>query len=99
MKLNHIYDIATTTSEFMYKVINLDEALDYEVLMERLDNISHQATEHTDDTIDIDYKDMCFTVQLDTVLGQWVLCKNASYYVLKNGFLDAEDGIIDVELN
>lgn len=99
MKLNHINDIADTTNVFMYKVINLDEALDYEVLMERLNNIFHQATEHTDDTIDIDFRNMCFTVQLDTVLGQWVLCKNASYYVLKNGFLDAEDGIIDVELN
>lgn len=99
MKLYYINDITETTQAFMQYVINKNEALDYDVLMKRLVNVCATATEHGDYTIDINYKHMCFTVYRDTVLGQLRLCENASYYVLKNGFLDAEDGIIDVELN
>lgn len=98
MKLYYMNEIANTCREFMTQVINLDELVDYDVLMERLNKVFHQCTEHGDDTIDIDYKDMCFTVHLDTVLGQWKLCENASYYILKGGFLDTVDGVIDVEL-
>lgn len=98
MKLQYINDITDTCREFMARVINLDECLDYDVLIERADKICN-STEHDDDTIDIDYMNMCFTVHLDRVLGQWKLCENASYYVFKNGFLDAVDGVIDVELN
>lgn len=98
MKLRHIEDIAETCTEFMNKIINQDECLDYETLMERLSKVIHNCTEHNDDTIDIDFGNMCFTVHLDTVLGQWRLCENASYYIYNFGFLDVVDGVIDVEL-
>ena len=98
MKLKHIYDMADTCCEFMHQVINQAESLDYDVLMKRIDMVCNACTEHGDDTIDIDYKNMCFTVHLNTVLGQWELCENASYYIYKNGFLDEDDGIIDIEL-
>ena len=98
MKLNYIYDIADECAEFMNKIINEEELLDYEVLMERLSKVIHNCAEHNDDTIDIDYKDMCFTVYLDEITGQRKLCENASYYIKKSGFLDTIDGVIDVEL-
>lgn len=95
MKISIIQDIAITTSEFMNKVINREELLDYEVLMSRVEKVFYQATEHGDDTIDIDYKRMCFTVHLDTISGQWVLCENATYYVMNNGLVA---DTIDIEL-
>ena len=98
MKVDIMQDIVETTRAFMKYVINEDEALDYDVLMKRLDNVVCETTEHGDDTIDIDYKHMCFTVHLNTVLGQWQLCENASYYIMKHGFLDTVNGVIDVEL-
>ena len=98
MKLNYINDIAETCNAFMQQVIDRDELLDYKVLMARLNNVMHDCTEHDDDTIDIDYGKMCFTVHLDRVHGQWKLCENASYYVYEHGFLDVVDGVIDVEL-
>lgn len=98
MKIKHIYDMAETSSEFMKHVINKNESLDYDVLMKKIDMVCNACTEHGDDTIDIDYKNMCFTVHLNRVLGQWELCENASYYIYKNGFLDEDDGIIDIEL-
>lgn len=95
MKLDYINDIAETTRAFMIHVIDKGEAIDYEVLMKRLVNVCATATEHGNDTIDIDYKHMCFTVHLNTVLGRWQLCKNASYYIIKGGLVhDA----IDIEL-
>lgn len=96
MKLEHIYDIAETCSDFMKHVINQDASLDYDVLMKKIDMECDAYTEHEDDTIDIDYKNMCFTVCLNVVLGQWQLCENASYYIFKDGFLDG--GVIEVEL-
>lgn len=98
MKLDYINDIANTCCEFMTQVINQDVSLDYDVLIKKIDMVCNECTEHGDDTIDIDYKNMCFTVHLNRVLGQWQLCENASYYIYKNGFLDEDDGIIDVEL-
>lgn len=95
MRLDYINDIAETTRAFMGCVINEYETLDYDVLMKRLVNVCATVTEHGDDTIDIDYKHMCFTVELDTVLGQWQLCENASYYVIKGGLVH---DTIDVEL-
>jgi hypothetical protein len=98
MKLDYINDIAETSNEFMYKVIDSVGCLEYDELMKRIDNVCNACTEHSDDTIDIDFKNMCFTVHKDNVLGMWHLCENASYYIYKNGFLDEVDGIIDVEL-
>lgn len=95
MKLDIMQDIVQTTLAFMIHVIDKNEALDYDVLMKRLNAVCCTATEHGDDTIDIDYKHMCFTVHLNTALGRWQLCENASYYIIKGGFvLDT----IDVEL-
>ena len=98
MKLSTICDIAETCSNFMLRVIDECECLDYDELMKRIDNVCDACTQHSDDTIDIDYKNMCFTVHLDSVLGQWKLCENASYYIFKHGFLDSVDGVVDVEL-
>lgn len=95
MRLDYINDIAETTRAFMTHVIDQGEALDYEALMKRLDNVVCTTTEHKDDTIDIDYKHMCFTVRLNTVLGQWQLCENASYYIINGGLVH---DTIDVEL-
>lgn len=95
MRLDYINDIAETTQAFMRYVIGKYKTLDYDVLMKRLVNVCATATEHGDDTIDIDYKHMCFTVYLDTVLGQWRLCENASYYVIKGGLVH---DTIDIEL-
>lgn len=98
MKLEYINDIADACCEFMALVIDQGESLDCEVLMTRLDNICHEYTCKDEDTIDIDYKKMGFTVHLNRVLGQWQLCKNASYY--PDGFLDDDpsESVIDVEL-
>jgi hypothetical protein len=98
MKLDYINDIADTCYKFMTQVINQDESLDCEELMTRLDNICHEYTYKDEDTIDIDYKKMGFTVHLNRVLGQWQLCENASYY--PDGFLDDDpsESVIDVEL-
>lgn len=98
MKLDYIADIANMCCEFMNQVINQDESLDFEVLMERLDNVCNEYTYKDGDTIDIDYKKMGFTVHLNRVLGQWQLCENANYY--PDGFLDDDpsESIIDIEL-
>lgn len=98
MKLKYINDITETCHEFMAQVINEEEMLEYDTLFERIRNVCSDKTEHDDDTIDIDYKNMCFTVHLDRISGQWKLCENASYYVYEHGFLDVVDGVIDVEL-
>lgn len=98
MKLDYIADIANMCCEFMTQVINEDESLDLEVLMTRLDDVCNEYTYKDEDTIDIDYKKMGFTVHLNRVLGQWQLCENASYY--PDGFLDDDpsESIVDVEL-
>jgi hypothetical protein len=97
MKLEYINEIADTCCEFMEQVIRIGDALPEETLMARIQDICNNYTEHCDDTIDIDYKNMCFTVHKDNN-GDWQLCENASYYIFKNGFLDTVDGVIDVEL-
>ena len=97
MKLDTINDIANTSSEFMRKVIKQGESLGYDTLYTRMRAHCGNYTEHNDDTIDIDFGNMCFTVHL-TANGDWALCENASYYIYTNGFLDTVDGVIDVEL-
>ena len=95
MKLSIINDIAETSNEFMYKVIDSVGCLEYDELMKRIDNVCNACTEHSDDTIDIDFKNMCFTVHKDNVLGMWHLCENASYYIIKGGLVH---DTIDIEL-
>lgn len=97
MKLEHAKEICETCSEFMSQVINKDELQDYDCLCEKIRQFCANSTEHDDDTIDIDYKKMCFTVHM-TKNGDWALCENASYYIMDSGFLDTVDGVIDVEL-
>lgn len=97
MKLDIINDIAKTSSEFMARVIGKDDILNYDTLFERMREWCAHFTEHNDDTIDIDFGNMCFTVHMDAN-GDWALCENASYYIYKHGFLDCVDGVIDVEL-
>lgn len=98
MKLDYMNDIVDSCCEFMAQVINQDESLDYEVLMTRVYDICNEYIYKDEDTIDIDYKKVGFTVHLNRVLGQWQLCKNASYY--PDGFLDDDpsESIIDIEL-
>lgn len=95
MKLDYINDIADACCEFMCQVIDNGECLEYDELMKRIDNVCNACTEHSDDTIDIDYKNMCFTVHLNRVLGQWELCPNASYYIIRGGLVN---DTIDIEL-
>lgn len=98
MKLKHIEEIASTAKSFMRKVINKNESVEYDTLVERIREYCANYTEHGDDTIDIDYRYMCFTVHMNQESGKWQLCENASYYIYQNGFLDYDEGIIDVEL-
>ena len=98
MKLKYIEDIADTCNEFYQQVIDSVGRLRYETLIERIQDVCNEYTEHDDDTIDIDYKSMCFTVHKDNVVGMWHLCENASYYVYTNGTLDTVEDTIDVEL-
>lgn len=98
MKLQYMKEIANTCCEFMEQVITFGESRATNVLMARIEDVCNNYTTHDDDTIDIDYKDMCFTVHKNEN-GLWELCENASYYIFKNGFLDVVDGVIDVELN
>lgn len=98
MKLNHINEIADTCCEFMEQVIAFGESLPENMLMAHIEDICNNYTKQADDTVDIDYKDMCFTVHKNKD-GYWELCENASYYIYKNGFLDIVDGVIDIELN
>lgn len=98
MKLKHIEEIADTCCEFTQQVIDKVGCLDYDTLIDRINKVCNGYTEHGDNTIDIDYKDMCFTVYQDDTLGMWHLCENASFYIYKSGFLDCVDGVIDVEL-
>ena len=93
MKLSIINDIAETCAGFTCKVIDEGESLDYDELVRHVDKYCDSITEHSDDTIDIDYKDMSFTVRLNKVLGQWELCPNACYYVIKGGLLNDTIGI------
>lgn len=95
MKLEYINDIADACCEFMAQVIDQGESLDYDELVRRIDKYCNSITEHSDDTIDIDYKNMCFTVHKDNVLGMWHLCENASYYIIKGGLVH---DTIDIEL-
>ena len=95
MKLSIINDIAETCVGFSCKVIDEGESLDYDELVRRIDKYCDSIAEHSDDTIDIDYKDMCFTVHLNKVLGQWELCPNASYYIIRCGLIK---DTIDIEL-
>ena len=97
MKLSHINEIADTCCEFMEQIISFGDVLPEDVLMSKLQSTCNDYTEHNDDTIDIDYKNMCFTVHKNKN-GDWELCENASFYIYKNGFLDVVDGVIDVEL-
>lgn len=98
MKLTHINRIAHICEEFQNKIISYGEHMPDDKLMAHIQNSCAEITEHEDDTIDIDYDDMCFTVHKNNN-GDWELCENASYYIYKNGFLDTVDGVIDVELN
>ena len=97
MKLNYINEIADTCCEFMDQVIALGEMLPTNILMAHIDSICNEYTEHNDDTIDIDYKNMCFTVYKNKQ-GDWELCENASYYVYREPS-DVVEDVIDVELN
>ena len=95
MKLSIINDIADTCAGFTCKVIDGVESLDYDELIRRVDKCCDSITEHSDDTIDIDYRNMCFTVHLNRVLGQWELCPNASYYIIRGRLVN---DTIDIEL-
>ena len=98
MKIKYINEIAAQCCEFEDQVIAYGECMPENMLIAHIENVCNNYTEHNDDTIDIDYKDMCFTVHKNKN-GDWELCENASYYIYKNGFLDVVDGVIDVELN
>lgn len=96
MKLNHIYDVTEQCKLFTNRVIGLNESLCYTALMERIRMYCDAYTEHRDDTINIDYRDMCFTVHTNEN-KEWELCENATYYVLgTNGCVEEA---IDIELN
>ena len=97
MKIKYINEITRIVGEFYNKVITFGESMPDNMLRAHIEEYAHIATE-SEDCIDIDYDDMCFTVYKNEN-GLWELCENASYYTVKNGFLDTPDGVIDVELN
>jgi hypothetical protein len=96
MKLNQINNIAENCRVFMEHVIGLNEPLCYDALMERIRLYCADYTEHNDDTIDIDYMNMCFTVYMNKD-GDWELCENASYYIINT--TGCVEDTIDIELN
>lgn len=95
MKLELMQDIAEHCRVFMKHVITLNESLDYNALMERIRLYCDDYQEHCDDTIDIDYRNMCFTVHTNQD-GDWELCENASYYIINT--TGCVEDTIDVEL-
>lgn len=97
MKLKYINEIADTCCEFMNQVININEQMPKNMLMAHIQDVCNNYTQQVDDTIDIDYKNMCFTVH-KTTQGDWVLCENASYYIYRD-LEDLVEDVIDVELN
>lgn len=100
MKLRYIKDIQKTCDAFMEQVLDLTDAIDKPVLIALCQRYCDGYTEQDDDTIDIDYKNMCFTCQKQIGGDKWFLCENASYYIFKNnlGLTEVED-TIDVELD
>ena len=62
-----------------------------------LQNFADKTTEQCDDTIDVDFEDMCFTLELVSE-GMWSLCPVATYYIYNdNGTLIKDE--IEVELD
>lgn len=96
MKLNHIDNIAQQCDEFMDQVIAYGECMPENMLMAHIEDVCNDYTKHGDDTIDIDYKDMCFTVYTNKN-GDWELCENASYYI--TDITGCVEETIDIELN
>lgn len=96
MKLKYINEIADTCCEFMNQVININEQMPKNMLMTHIQDVCNNYTQQADDTIDIDYKNMCFTVYMRGD-GLWELCENATYYIFNNTRTCVNDAI-DVEL-
>ena len=96
MRLKYIDAIHNQCKGFMDDVIDIVEALPKNMLMARLDSCDCEYRESGDDTIDVDYKDMLFTIYKNNS-GKWGLCENATYYVYDDTKQEIFDSI-DVEL-
>lgn len=97
MRIHHINEIADQCCEFMNQVIAYGERLPKNILMAHIESVCNNITQQHDDTIDVEYKDMCFTVYMRDD-GLWELCENATYYIFNSTGTLVEDEI-DVELN
>lgn len=96
MKIKYINEIAAQCCEFEDQVIAYGECLPENILMAHIADVCNEYTVQCDDTIDIDYKEMCFTVHKNKD-GLWELCENATYYIYKTEEIVEDE--IDVELN
>lgn len=97
MKLYYIDEISRICGEFMQGCIKPDIEIKQAMLVYELkEKRDCYITNQNDGTMDVDYDDMCFTFH--KVGGDfWVLCENATYYIMDKHKRIVKD-TIDVEL-
>ena len=100
MRLTTIQDLNKTIIDFYRLIINPDNTITWQQFLDNCNNYANEITMHEDDTCDVDFGSMCFTVykQPDNTAR---LCENASYYLPMRhpDSLDEEEiNVIDVEL-
>ncbi len=97
MKLSYMTQICTTVKRFEQRIIAHGECLSDCLMQDRLRVFADKTTEQDDDTIDVDFEDMCFTLERVSD-GMWGLCPVATYYIYNdNGTLIKDE--IEVELD